>query len=160
MELIDKLPKIEIHSVGEFRMGAMGYGLTIRTSYGTYDFLKDVPVLIGSTHYETVVDISNDERYFKILSPDVTYILDSKHMKASIYRIAVRAAIEGDDGRSESIVYSEENCVFGQETQHINGFREHIYLQCPWVGQDQILSLVGKYQALRENQLKAAIHAV
>jgi hypothetical protein len=38
VELLEKLPKIEIYPIGEFRMGAMGYGLTIRTAYGTYHF--------------------------------------------------------------------------------------------------------------------------
>lgn len=160
MELLDKLPKIEIHPIGEFRMGAMGYGLTIRTAYGTYHFLKDIPTVIGSTNYESVVEISKDERYFKVTGPDVTYILDSKYMKASVYRITVRADVIEADGSSEDMVYSVENCVFGKEKVHINSFLSHVCVQCPWVGQDEILSLVSKYQKFRKDQLAAAINAL
>lgn len=161
MRLLEKLPKIEIIPIGEFRMGAMGYGLTIRTSYGTYDFLKDVPTLIGSDDPSSAVEISKDERYFKVSGPDVSYILDSKYMKVSIYRINVRAVSKGTYAWSENIMcISEENCVFGRNTEHISGFHRHVYLQCLWVGQDEILSLVRKYQALREGQLQDAINAL
>ncbi|MFT6910396.1 MAG: hypothetical protein ACJAS1_007125 [Oleiphilaceae bacterium] len=162
MELLEKLPIIEIHPIGEFRMGAMGYGLSIHTVYGTYDFLKDIPTLIGSTNYDSAVEISEDQRYFKVSGPDITYILDSKNMKASIYRITVRAVSEKEQyAWSESAVYSsEENCVFGKNTEHINGFHRHVYLQCQWVVQDEILSLVSKYKNLREDQLKVAGNAL
>ena len=33
MKLFEKLPKIETHPIGEFRMGAIGYGVTIRKKW-------------------------------------------------------------------------------------------------------------------------------
>jgi hypothetical protein len=162
MERLEKFPQIEVHPIGEFKMGAMGYGLTIRTAYGTYDFLKDVPTLIGTSCHSSAVEISNDGRYIKVSGPDVKYILDSKNMKASIYRITVRAESEKEQyAWSESVNFiSEENCVFGKNTEHIKGFHRHVYLQCQWVTQEEILSLVSKYQTLREEQLKVAGNAL
>jgi hypothetical protein len=162
MKLFEKLPKIETHPIGEFRMGAMGYGVTIRTTNGTYDFLKDVPTLIGTSCHSSAVEISNDGRYIKVSGPDVKYVLDSKTMKVSIYRITVRAESEKEQyAWSESVNYfSEENCVFGKNTEHIKGFQRHVYLQCQWVTQEEILALVSKYQTLREEQLKVAGNAL
>ena len=162
MELLEKLPKIEIHPIGEFRMGAMGYGLTIHTAYGIYDFLRDIPTLIGTDNHSSAVEISKDERYFKVSGPDVKYILDSKYMNVSVYRINIRAKSErGRYAWSESVsCYTEENCIFGRNTEHIRGFHQNVYLQCPWVGQDEILSLICKYQKLRVAQIIDAINAL
>lgn len=115
--------------------------------------------MIGSTNNEDVVELSKDERYFKVIGPDITYVLDSMNMKVSIYRITVRAAIS-ENGWSGGGVYSTENCVFGKNTVHINNFRSHVCLQCPWVGQNEISSLVRKYQEFREAQLSAAVRAL
>ncbi len=139
-------------------MGAMGYGLSIHTANGSFCFLKDLPTLIGNTNFEKIVEVSKDGRYLRVTAPDVTYILDSESMKVSIFRITVRAAVIGQDGVKEGIVYTTENCVFGRDQEHLSAFTVPIYLQCPWVGQDRIQDLVGRYRSLREKQLAAALN--
>ncbi len=161
MELLDEFPIIEVHPIGEFRMGVMGHGVTIRTAYGTYDFLKEIPTLIGTSEYNSIIEISDDKRYFKISGPDVKYILDSLNMKVSIYRITVGAEYMGNYAWSERVRYSsEENCVFGDHAEHISGFKRNVYIQCKWVDQSEILSLARKYQNFREKQLIDAVKAL
>jgi len=119
MKLFEKLPKIEIHPIGEFRMGVMGYGITIRTAYGTYDFLKEIPTLIGSSKYNSIIEISDDKRYFKVSGTDVKYILDSLNMTVSIYRITVSAESMGNYAWSERVSIPRKKIVYLGGMQNI-----------------------------------------
>lgn len=158
MKLLEKLPKVELHEIGEFRMGAIGYGVVIRTAYGVIDFLKDEPTVIGSTLSDNTITFSDDDRYIKINCPDVIFIVDSKYQKVSIYRITVHAGLLEPGNWFEGTVSSSENCVYGRQVTHINGFKEGIYLQCPWVKQCEVLHFVRKYQCFREKQLDEALN--
>lgn len=160
MRLLESYPKIELHSTGEFRMGAPGYGIVIRTKYGVFDFLKQQPTVIGSEDYSSVIEFSNCSRFIRVSGPDVEYVLDSKFLKVSIFKINVRAPRSPDGDWGEGVAFSHEHCVIGREVEHISGFRGTVFIQCPWVTQELASKLVKTYEELRQRQLVAAMDAL
>jgi len=154
LKLIEELPQVELHATGEFKMGTPGYGVVIRTGYGVFNILKDKPTVLGSDNYEGNIELSNCKRFIKVRGPDVEYILDAERMKVSIFHINVRA-----NRPDEGIAFSREHCVFGKGIEHIHGFKGVVFVQCPWVEQDKVDTLVQKYLGLREKQLKEAMNA-
>lgn len=154
MKLIEELPQVELHVTGEFKMGTPGYGVVIRTRHGVFNFLKDKPSVLGNDNHDDDIEFSNCKRFIKVRGPDIEYILDAGRMKVSIFHINVRA-----NRPDEGIAFSREHCVFGNNIEHIHGFKGVVFVQCPWVEQDKVDTLVQKYLGLREKQLKEAMNA-
>jgi hypothetical protein len=145
------LENVELNPLGEIRMGCDAYGITIKTNFGDFDVFKDVPILIGHTDHSRCIEQSNCKRYLLLMGEFGTYILDIKDQSISIYKTTIRGS---------NNEWSEEQAIFGKDKTHINGFSLHYYLQFPFVRQKIFYEILGKYEALRKEQIEAAVNAL
>lgn len=145
------LEKIELNPLGEIRMGCDACGVLIKTNFGDFDVFKDVPVLIGSTDHSKYIEQSSCKRYLLLKGEFGTYILDIKDQSISVYKTTIRGS---------NNEWSEEQAIFGKDKTHINGFSRHYYLQFPFVRQKSFYDTLGKYEALRKQQIEVAVNAL
>ena len=160
MKLIERLPKYEIMSLGEFRMGCEAYGLRIRTGYGIFDFMIDMPVLIGSDNWQKVIEESCCGEYIKVDGAFDTFILKCSELRASVYKTTINTSVIDDRDWGEGGEWTVENVIYGSQRQHINTFKNHIYLQFPFVDQGIVNKMLGDYKALRVKQIAEAVACI
>jgi hypothetical protein len=146
-----ELENIELHPLGEIRMGCDAYGITIKTNFGDFDVFEDVPILIGHIDHSRCIEQSSCKRYILLKGEFGTYILDIKDQSISIYKTTIRGT---------NNEWSEEQAIFGKDKTHINGFSLHYYLQFPFVRQQKFNEILEKYEALRKEQIKVAVNAL
>lgn len=142
---------VELNPLGEIRMGCDAYGVIIKTNFGDFDIFRDVPILIGHTDHSKCIEHSKCNRYLLLRGEFGTYILDIKDQSISVYKTTIRGA---------NNEWSEEQAIFGKDKDHINGFSRHYYLQFPFVRQKSFYEILGKYEALRKEQIEAAVNAL
>ena len=147
------LKTVELYPLGEAAMGCPSYGMTINTNFGSIDCFKEIRIVIGSENYRKQIEQSACSRYLRLWSDFGTYIIDIKDQSISVFQITVR----GDDGE-----WSEEQAVFGSQTEHVKGFsdRRTYYLQFPFVRKDKFLEVLTEYTELRKKQMAEARNAI
>jgi len=146
-----KIEDIEINPLGEITMGCEAYGATIKTNYGNFDFLSQVPVAVGKENVKDRIEASACGHYLKIEGEFSTWVLDIKNQSISIYRTTIK---------TKNNEWSEEQVIYGSERTHINGFKKHIYLQFPFVGKARFEEKRKDYESLREKQIREAASAL
>ena len=132
-------------------MGCDAYGVVIKTNFGDFDIFKDTPILIGHTDHSKCIEKSECNRYLLLKGEFGKYIIDIKDQSISVYRITIRG-INNE--------WSEEQAIYGKDKCHIKGFSHHYYLQYPFVRQASFYEVLGKYEALRKQQIEAAVNSL
>ena len=145
------LEGVKLNPLGEVRMGCDAYGVIIETSFGRFDIFKEVPILIGHEDYTKHIEQSACHRYLLLRGEFGIYILDIKDQSISVYQTTIRGVTNE---------WSKEQAIFGQKKSHINGFSRAYYLQFPFVRQSAFYEVLGKYEALRKQQIEIAINAL
>ncbi|WP_415753803.1 hypothetical protein [Pseudomonas leptonychotis] len=160
MNLLEKLPKIETIPIGEVRMGCEAFGLIIKTAYGDFEIFKDMPILVGSENYQDRIEISSCNKYIKVLGSLGVYILNVQDQSVSIYKTTIHANVIDTRDFGEGTEWSEEQAIYGKVKTHINSFKNHFYLQFPFVKKEHFHSTLVNYEKLRIKQIKDAVNAL
>ena len=131
-------------------MGCEAYGLIINTNFGSFEQFSKTPILIGSENYSRCIEHSSCKNYILIRGEFHVYILNLMEQTISIYKATIRG-VEN--------TWSEEQAIYGNKKYHIGSFSRQYYLQFPFVHKEKFLSFLGKYEALRREQISAAVNA-
>lgn len=140
---------VELHPLGEIRMGCQAYGISIETNFGNFEVFRQAPILVGHTDYDKQLSQSKCTRYIALHGSFATYLLDIKDQSIAIYRMTIR-------GKNNQL--SEENAILGKRRFHISGFSQSYFLQFPFIKKECFNDAVEHYIERRQQQMAEAMN--
>ncbi len=142
--------KYKIHNLGEFRMGAEGFGISFIFDDKIYDFLSDLVVFCNVTNESVTKHLtySIDNKYLIVKGIFDTYVIDVYEREISLYKVTIRT----------NQIWSEETAVWGSQVRHINGGDgSHYYIQFPFVPFNCFNRKREEFETLRIKQLNELV---
>lgn len=138
--------------LGEFRMGAEGFGTSIVVKGKSIRCLEKeivfaAPGNLASNWREERVEFSADGRFLILHGEFSIFIVDIENGSLSLFK---------DTVRSPGGIWCEETPIFGRDTCHISGTRRHYYLQFPFFSEADFTTQRRVYHDLRLRQIKEA----
>jgi hypothetical protein len=139
--------------LGEFRMGAEGFGASIVVKAKQIRCLEKEIVFVGSwgplspNWCTEFVEFSADGRFLLIHGAFSVYVVDVEIGSLSLFKDTIRSP----DG-----IWCEETPIFGEDVFHVSGTRRHYYLQFPFLNEADFIAQRRIYHELRLRQIKDA----
>lgn len=136
---------LNVNSLGEIRMGADAYGISIDCEGKAIKCLWETPVIVTAGDPTIDSEESSDGNYLIVKGAFATYLFDLTEMTISMFK----ATIRGRDG-----IWTEENPILGTEVRHFNGTSgKHYYVQYPFLGDFEFNRVWKRYEEKRLEQL-------
>ena len=139
--------------LGEFRMGAEGFGASIVVKSKSIKSLEKEIVFVkpwsatSSNWWEEFVEFSADGRFVFIHGEFSIFAIDIEDATLSLFKDTIRSP----DG-----IWCEETSILGKDICHIGGTRRHYYLQFPFLSESDFIVQRSIYHELRLRQIKEA----
>jgi len=135
-----------LNGLGEFRMGAEGFGITLIFDDQRCDILSKTIVFCNVTQ-ETVKGYfvySADRKHVIIKGIFDTYVINVPNREIALFRITVH----------DSDVWSDESAIWGSNRRHVSGADgSHYYVQFPFVPFESFEAFRHKYETMRRQQI-------
>jgi hypothetical protein len=142
--------RIELHEIGEFRMGALAFGATIFSGSTVISCLENIHVFSGSMESPDIselVDEDPEQNTIVLIGTFSSFVIDLNKAKLSLFKHTIR---------DSSGIWCEETPIYKDRQEHVSSkFGKHYYIQIPFYNQDQINEKVQAYEQLRLAQIKA-----
>ena len=141
--------RIELHEIGEFRMGAWAFGVTIFSGSTVISCLENIHVFSGSMESPDIselVDEDPEQNTIVLIGTFSSFVIDLNNAKLSLFKHTIR---------DSSGIWCEETPIYKDKQVHVSSkFGKHYYVQFPFYNQEQFNAKVQSYEQLRLTQIK------
>jgi len=141
--------RIELHEIGEFRMGAWAFGATIFSGSTVISCLENIHVFSGSMELPDIselIDEDPEQNTIVLIGTFSSFVIDLNKAKLSLFKHTIR---------DSSGIWCEETPIYKDKQAHVSSkFGKHYYIQFPFYNQDQFNAKVQAYEQLRLAQIK------